>query len=1209
MYLKRLQLHGFKSFASRTSLEFSPGITAIVGPNGSGKSNLADSLRWVLGEQNMRQLRGKKSEDIIFAGGHGRAPLGMSEVTLTLDNSSNWLPSEYTEVTVTRRAFRSGESDYLINGAKVRLKDVLTLLSQARIGHDSYTIIGQGLVDQALSARAEERRGLFEDAAGIRHFQAQRNDAEQRLHLTQTNLSRLHDILGEIEPRLGPLAEQARRAREYITARAELDRLLRQWFGLQWNAAHQTAARTENNEQKAGARVEQLRSALGSQESEQKELRERRNALLGAINDLRRQRGEATAHIQALERDLAVAHERAASVERSRADLSGEQESVRQSIAEMEARVVEMEEALAATDETIDAGSAQLAELESAIHRARQQQEREEARLRNAQRDAMQAQARVTAAQSEMSRLRKQHAERQSALDARRQSLAQVQARAEEAQARLDNLRVANETQRAELGDRLIERESTIQAGAEAQAEAERLRLALADCQRERRSFMDRLQLLQEWAASHGDPSAALEMFADLPEERRPNVLGIVAQLIQVPPEYDAAVEAALGPFLHAVIAASEDDAWLCADALREHQVGRVVVVWPTDAAASSEGTIAHLIGADTDPAVASAIASLLHNMRIAAGVTPEQLRWELHGVPIVTLTGEIAHPDGWLVAGQAQVEAGESTLVRARELRALPEQIDAGDTQIQQLEMEQAEARAQVERLKTRQQALDKDIKTRETRLSESAKVVGQAQREAEKVTNEAEISRAVEQQLATELLNLEQDIAAAETRLAEAETLFAEQNALLEEVQAGAEADLTATRGQQEELERQRTALAVQRQEQKALSQRIEATRAQARELAKQAERREERMAELERQTADVNAAMLRYTAELEEQRGIADAIKTQLQAQESDAAAVDKRLAELEKTQAAERVELTQAETDYRKASLDAQRARDAIESLQAQMVEEMGEEDASRLCAGDGDFGDQLPPPDGPVPEEMPKMRRQIDSLRGRLKSLGGYDPEAPQVYEELKTRYEFLTAQVRDMEEALARLRAVIMELDTTMRRRFEETFHAVNERFRQHFITLFQGGAARLELTAPKRATKESDEETLDDEAPEEPAVTKRGMAGGVEIYVQIPGKKVQDLSLLSGGERAMVSAALLFALLETNPPPFCLLDEVDAALDESNVVRFCEILEQIANQTQFIVITHNRVTMTHSNALYGVSMTDSVSRILSMRLAEAQSA
>src|SRR5215831_13539092 len=253
---------GFKSFAVRTLLEFSPGITTIVGPNGAGKSNVADAVRWVLGEQSMRQLRGKKSEDIIFSGGHGKSPLGMVEVSLTLDNSTGWVPSEYSEITVTRRSYRSGENEYLINRQKVRLKDVILLLAQARIGHDSYTVVGQGLVDAALSLRAEERRGLFEDAAGIRPFQVQRADAENRLHQTEQNLDRLRDIVSEIEPRLAPLAEQARRAREYAQVHAEYQGRLSSWYAQQWRRLQSQRQQAEALEAERGAELTRVQTAL-----------------------------------------------------------------------------------------------------------------------------------------------------------------------------------------------------------------------------------------------------------------------------------------------------------------------------------------------------------------------------------------------------------------------------------------------------------------------------------------------------------------------------------------------------------------------------------------------------------------------------------------------------------------------------------------------------------------------------------------------------------------------------------------------------------------------------------------------------------------------------------------------------------------------------------------------------------------------------------
>jgi chromosome segregation protein len=306
------------------------------------------------------------------------------------------------------------------------------------------------------------------------------------------------------------------------------------------------------------------------------------------------------------------------------------------------------------------------------------------------------------------------------------------------------------------------------------------------------------------------------------------------------------------------------------------------------------------------------------------------------------------------------------------------------------------------------------------------------------------------------------------------------------------------------------------------------------------------------------------------------------------------------------------LTGVEDDYRRRMVEAQRARDAADTLAQQVredlsaLDDLGDEpggdalaDVSRLCAPDDAAGP--PTVDHLSAEAASRIRRQIDQMRNRLRHLGGYDPEAPQAYEELKTRYDFLTTQVRDMEQASTNLHGIIAELDSTMRRQFAETFQAVNLRFQRHFVALFNGGAARLELTAPRRSVAEDDDNNGDEVPGGKPPAL-----GGVEVFVQIPGKRVQDLSLLSGGERAMVSAALLFALLETNPPPFCLLDEVDAALDEANVVRFCEILRSLAEQTQFVVITHNKVTMTHAAAIYGVSMgADSVSRVLSMRLAE----
>src|SRR5947209_5910395 len=386
---------GFKSFAVRTVLEFSTGITAVVGPNGAGKSNVADAVRWVLGEQSMRQLRGKKSEDIIFSGGHSKAPLGLAEVSLTIDNSTGWVPSEYSEITVTRRSYRSGENEYLINKQKVRLKDVLLLLAQARIGHDSYTVVGQGLIDAALSLRAEERRALFEDAAGIRPFQVQRADAENRLKQTEQNLERLRDIINEIEPRLAPLAEQARRAAEHQQLSGELQAVLMTWYALQWRRLRSGRERAEQGEQEQAQKMRQVETALQALDEQAQRLRVDRQQTQARIAEARKAYSEANDTAQKIERDLAVHEERVGGLERQRGDMQQEERRLRERLIALQKQTIDLEEQCELADETVDTESASLAARETQAAKAQKEYEMDERRFRTAQADLIQVQARL----------------------------------------------------------------------------------------------------------------------------------------------------------------------------------------------------------------------------------------------------------------------------------------------------------------------------------------------------------------------------------------------------------------------------------------------------------------------------------------------------------------------------------------------------------------------------------------------------------------------------------------------------------------------------------------------------------------------------------------------------------------------------------------------------------------------------------------------
>ncbi|HEX9057938.1 MAG TPA: chromosome segregation protein SMC [Ktedonobacterales bacterium] len=1242
MYLKRLELQGFKSFAPRTVLEFSPGITAIVGPNGSGKSNIADAIRWVLGEQSMRQLRGKKSDDIIFAGGHGRAQMQMAEVGLVLENSSGWLPSEHTEVTAARRSFRSGESEYLVNGQRVRLRDLLLLLAQARIGHDSYTVIGQGLVDQALSLRAEERRGLFEDAAGIRQFQAQRTDAEQKLSLTQSNLARLHDILGEIEPRLGPLAEQAKRAREYSGARDDLKRLLKTWYAWQWREALTARDRANAAEAELAESMESIRAAQAEREEHARQTREARETIAAHIADLRKFRGEATGRVQALERDQAVGQERLASLVRQASDLEGEQGEQEAALAAALAHAEVLDEQVERVEEQSAELAARIETLERAQHTARQNQEREEAALRAAQRDAVQAQARLGAAQTELGRLQRQLGERNRTLAQRQEAVAAAQRRLEAARANLEEKQVTFEAARREVEGLVGQREELQREITSGQAEAEQARAAVADAQRERLALADRLALLEEWSHSLGGYSDGVRAVLNAPEADRPPVLGVLARMIRVSAGYEAAIEAALGPFLDSLVAASEADALACARWLRQHGAGRALIVWPDaetapnviphvaqgHARAAQDLARAHV---EIQPELTALLDHVLAGVELASDLDGAAGALGKRGADVAggrlrafaTRGGDLLHAHHWLRVGAehaaeqpdgADTSTDGTLLARERELRQLPAEIERRDAGI-------AELQARLDRLTLIQRerleraaAVDQEAKRAEVRAQELAREVAALQRDEERAQSERQLSQTVADQLAAETAGVEQEVTATAGRVTELERAQQDAADHVRDVQETLDDLLAENRAQQDELAQQRTALAVQRQEAKALGQRAEQLRAQAKELSLQIERRADRVQAVTEQRAQLEQSATQLQDALALVRARLRELSDELREQEGVLAEHDRALAEIDREQGQFRQDMGIAEVEYRRRIVEAQRARDAVESLTAQVREELSElAEADDTAGGDAEVDpmrllgdDSSGAADRLSPEEAAKLRRDIDRLRNRLRHLGGYDPEAPQAYEELKTRYEFLSAQVRDMEQAAANLRSVIAELDITMRRQFTETFQAVNLRFQRHFTTLFNGGSARLELTAPRR--RSSDDEDDEEDADQPGAAPRPASFGGVEVFVQIPGKRVQDLSLLSGGERAMVSAALLFALLETNPPPFCLLDEVDAALDEANVVRFCEILKQLAERTQFVVITHNRVTMTHAGAIYGVSMaSDSVSRVLSMRLADVR--
>ncbi len=1274
MYLKRLEMLGFKSFANKTHLEFSTGITAVVGPNGAGKSNVADSVRWVLGEQSMRQLRGKKSDDIIFAGGQGRSALGLAEVSLTIDNSTGWVPSDYSEITVTRRSYRSGENEYLINKQKVRLKDVLLLLAQARIGHDSYTVVGQGLIDAALSLRAEERRGLFEDAAGIRPYQVQRSDAENRLRQTEQNLERLRDIVSEIEPRLEPLAEQARRALEHKQLSGELQEVLLTWYALQWRRLRMVRDRAEQAEQTQTRLVQQQEQATREVEDRRNALRGRRQQAQLKIAEARDVLNEANDVVKRIERDLAVSQERIVGLERQRGEQQQEEKRLRERLIALKQQLIDLEEQCDLADEAIDDDAVALAGRESDLARAQKEFEMDERRLRAAQNDLIQVQARLGASQSDMGRQQKHLGERNRLLAARRETIAQSQQSLRTLETRLVDERAQLTTARNEEQQIVQRKQSIGRAISDAQQEMERLKSSLAEAERQRRAVADRLNMLKNWRQSLSGYSDGVRALLRAPQGKLQGLLGPVPQLGVARAGLELALEAAFGPYLQAVVVETLEQARACLAYLQAARAGKAMVAWLERPEATDDPgeTLAEVEGAalerfltsynDLRPRISGLawsaiqceprylplfrtilrgvlivsdldIAHSAHQLLAHASAADAYPRVER----LVTLAGEVLHRDGWLTGGNSKDGGQQGLLAYERELRELPRQLDEHLALISQINDMLSEAQRAQEGRRAEQSAIDKELQKNAARISELNRAVTATQREQDRLQSELQGAVSIEQQLIAEIAGLEQEIQAAKERVLAHEKSQRELSGLVEDLQAEVEERTIAFRRQQDELGKARTALAVKRQEAKALRQQLASQQNQAQDLRAQIDQRAARIKEAEERYLALQRTVEQHQGEIAAAQERVQRQAGVLRQAEESASLLDQQISGLEQESLQLRQQMAELEVVYRKCLLDSQKARDAVESLLEQLNEEMGITDPRELAAyavtsssgsetrlelAEGSNGQQratgangvgtqtgVPGRDGEHAQtieedlsaeeeaELRKLRRRVDTLRSKLKALGGSDPEAPQQYEETRARYEFMTTQIADMEQAALQLHTIIAQLDVTMARQFETTFQAINARFRENFVTLFRGGSARLELIAAKGEGEHSAGE----------GESAKGMPAGVEVIVQPPGKKVQDLSLLSGGERAMVSAALLFSLLEINPPPFCMLDEVDAALDESNVNRFCDILRRLARRTQFIVITHNRVTMTSAQAIYGVSMGgDSVSRLLSLKLEEA---
>jgi len=1187
MRLKQLELHGYKSFATRTILEFTDGITSIVGPNGSGKSNITDAVRWVMGEQRFRSLRAKTTADMIFAGGPSRARLGMAEVLITLDNSDGWVPVDYTEVVIGRRAYRSGQNEYLLNGSRVRYRDLVQILGEARLMHSSYTVIGQGLVDAALSLRPEARRVLFEEAAGIAPHLRKRSRALKRVEETERNLQRVSDILHELHPLVESLGRQAERTEEDRSLTRRLRELQCIWYGYQWRRQQQRLDRTRELATQRAAQLEDQRSRARHLQQEQEQLRAQQEARQKTIDQLSATQADLRDQVEELRRHVAVSEERRRlflqqrqSLETelgtlaSRADiLQGEINRVRVEIGEQEA-----------TQKT----------CQSELEVARAELARQAASLRAVQEQATATQTRLTQivvtvsdTQARLEQLREQRA---TLADQREQGTATLV----DLDQRLDSLRAEAEKW-SEQGRALEEtvnalRQSQTALEAEVAATQEQMgatqtRLAKLSSEREhlvaRRESLTRLR--QDLVGYYPGVREVLSSDAHLS-----GLLGTVANLMEVPREFEEAIQSALGSRLQNVVAERWEDAERAIDHLRSARAGWATFL-PLDTVRSRPTLSLHsepgVIGVGSrlvrfDERLRPVFDLLLGRTIIVRDLPTARrlVQRRLSVSLLVTLRGETVQPSGALSGGTRRQST--NLLAQEREWRSLPKRI-------QDIEDRIAEG--------------ERTLSAQETTLQDLRRRFAEQQRELSQQMAETDSAQAAGADCAQRQRGLERERQWQESRMAQAEATLKkldEKEGPLRETLTNCEREqisLTESLGKlraqlasptdgglRQKAAEMETSAAVALRTVRSQRTLLESHLHNLEELSGQIRDKDRQNVQLRNELDELQQTTETGKARLSQiEKEYADA-RQHLQPARADAARLDREMRNLERQRARHRQLLNKAELTLNSAKLERDRAQDRGASLLRRIENDLGpvelpEADCQQLRLDTKDGLVELPPGDS-IPPNLEEDMRQIKARRRRL---GSINPDAPQEYQQQLDRQAFLESQSDDLRAGISSLRKVIRELDTIIDQDFAATVNLVNEAFGAHFRTLFAGGSARLVLTDPANLS-----------------------ATGVDIIAHPPGKGARSLALLSGGERALTAVALVFALLRVNPVPFCFLDEVDAMLDESNVGRFRTLLEEHAKTTQFVLITHNRQTVECASSIYGISMDEQgVSQCVSLKL------
>ncbi|MGM0886634.1 MAG: chromosome segregation protein SMC [Bacillota bacterium] len=1182
MFLKRLDVVGFKSFAEKISIDFVPGVTAVVGPNGSGKSNVTDAVRWVLGEQSAKSLRGAKMEDIIFSGSDTRKALNFAEVSLTLDNETNSLPIDFHEVSVTRRVYRSGESEFFINNQGCRLKDIIDLFMDSGLGREAFSIISQGKVEEILSSKAEERRVIFEEAAGVLKYKTRKRKAESKLTETQDNLNRVHDILHELEGQVEPLKIQSSLAKEFLAKKDELEQIEVALTVYEIEELYEKWEKLSQELEKHNEMEQQMAGQLQDREAHLKKLRDSLATLETSINGLQEILLNASEELEKLEGRKEVLKERKKNAVQNKSQLE-------KAIVEGEAAVERLSLQKERETEILHALNLEVKGISETLH-----EKQKSLGLFNSDIEAL-----IEAKKSDYI----EWLNKQASAKNEKQYLLQQLAQQEHKNAKLDMENEKFLTERMDITAKKMEY-SQLMDNMTKQLEEHvtyfrnqqnKLNAAKDTYQKQETTLYKAYQFLQQ-AKSRKELLEEMEddyagFFQGVKEvlkakETLRGIEGAVAELIKVPKEYETAIETALGGAMQHIVVEREEHAREAISFLKKNRYGRATFL-PLSVIKAREisanqlsmlkshsafvGTGSSLI--QYDDRHAAIAENLLGTVIITTDLkgANDLAKMMQHRFRFVTLEGDIVNPGGSMTGG-ALKQKTTSLLSRKTELEELQQKLAAMEVKTNQLEK-------QVKQLKV-------DVGVQEQTLEQTRKT--------------GERLRLQEQTLKGELREVELQERNVNERL---HLYDLDKNSYLEEQQQKTarleelEELLESCKSEIEGLDRLISEMTEQKQSQQSSKESLaEETNELRVMLASKRGQLQNQKEKMERIESDLSKESSRLAENKDDLGLLTNEMTDSSSGEESLEDMAQQKL--LDKNGAIEGITIKKQEKNELLMEVETLELSLKEENRLYRGIVEVIKDEEVKLTRLDVELENRLDhlreeytlsfegaKEQYPLMMPADEAQKRVKLIKLAIEELGTVNLGAIDEYARVAERYEFLLSQKEDLQQAKDTLFQVIDEMDDEMKRRFADTFYSIRKEFEQVFKALFGGGRAELKLTNPDDL-----------------------LNTGVDIIAQPPGKKLQNLSLLSGGERALTAIALLFSILKVRPVPFCILDEVEAALDEANVVRFSQFLRKFSRETQFIVITHRKGTMEEADVLYGITMQESgVSKLVSVRMEESE--